>query len=150
MKFLLLISLVLAMAGCAKTELSLDELEKLIPGSQAIETESMHYVFEGNHAGYFIVLQSQASKESFEKLISSSDHEPKPFYAEIVSDYRESFHRSFRDLRMDAIPDWFQFDPSPDSQKLRLRGSNSWTSEFLYDVIYDPRSDTLWLEGGGI
>lgn len=150
MKFLLLIPLALAMAGCAKRELSLAEIEELIPGSQALETESMHYVFEGNHAGYFIVLQSQASKESIEKLISSSDHEPEPFSVEFVSDYREWFHRRFRQLRMDAIPDWFQFEPSPNSQKFRLRGSNNWTSEFLYDGFYDPSSETLWLEGGGI
>lgn len=150
MKFLLLIILALVMDGCAKRELSLDELEDVIPGSYGIETESMQYVFEGNHAGYFIVLQSRASKESVETLISSSDHETEPFLIEFVSDYRELFHRRFKDLRVDAIPNWFQFEPSADSQKFRLRGSNNWTSEFLYDGFYDPISETLWLEGGGI
>ncbi len=138
------------MTGCARRELSRDELEKLVPGSQAIETDSVNYVFEGNPAGYFIVLQGHASSKSIEKLISSSDHEAESFSVEMVSDFQERFHLRFKSLGMEAIPDWFQFDPSPSSQKFRLRGSNDWTPEFLYDVIYDPSSETLWLEGGGI
>ncbi len=150
MKLLLFLMPALLIAGCSRRNLSRDELEALIPGSQVIQADSMHYAFEGNHAGYFIVLQGRVPAEAIEELISSSDHEPESFYADVISDYRDSFSRRFRNLRMESSPEWFDFDPSPASQKFRLRGSNAWTSEFLYDVIYDPGSGTLWLEGGGI